>query len=300
MKNVPDFASLFHAKAKQRDDARAAGAAGGTVKNKGAAPPAAAAASSIGKRRNKKKRHKQEQLAKAAAAQPSAPPTPKEAGGGKLALKMNKQLAGAQFRFINEQLYTRPSAEAVQLFADEPELYEAYHEGFRLQAARWPQRPVQVIADWMCKQPRNWVVADLGCGDAELAVSVPHRVHSFDLVAANHTVVACDISNVPLGDGSVDVAVFCLALMGSNFADFLAEARRLIRNGGILKIAEVTSRIDNLEGWDALLHALGFDLRERDASNTHFVLYEYVKNKKRTPPPQLPKVTLKACTYKKR
>ena len=48
---------------------------------------------------------------------------------------MSEQLAGAQFRFINEQLYTRPSADAVTLFDDDPALYEAYHAGFRLQAA---------------------------------------------------------------------------------------------------------------------------------------------------------------------
>ena len=37
----------------------------------------------------------------------------------KRARRMSEQLAGAQFRCINEQLYTRPSAEAVQLFAEE-------------------------------------------------------------------------------------------------------------------------------------------------------------------------------------
>ena len=59
------------------------------------------------------------------------------------------------------------------------------------------------------------------------------------------------------------------------------------------------SRIDDAQGWAALLHALGFDHRATDASNTHFVLYEHVKSK-RPPAETLPRVRLKACQYKKR
>ena len=125
-------------------------------------------------------------------------------------------------------------------------------------------------------------------------------MHSFDLVAANERVVACDIANVPLGDKSVDVAVFCLALMGSNFADFLREAHRLLKPKGVLKIAEVASRIDDAGAWDALLEGIGFDLREHDASNSHFVMYEYVKSVSRVPQPKLAAVKLKPCAYKKR
>ena len=39
-------------------------------------------------------------------------------------------------------------------------------------------------------------MADFGCGDAQLAQSVPHKVHSFDLVALNDHVTSCDMSQV--------------------------------------------------------------------------------------------------------
>lgn len=36
---------------------------------------------------------------------------------------------------------------------------------------------------------------------------------------------------VPLEDESVDVAVFCLSLMGTNIRDFLEEANRVLKPG---------------------------------------------------------------------
>lgn len=36
---------------------------------------------------------------------------------------------------------------------------------------------------------------------------------------------------VPLKDGTVDIAVFCLSLMGTNLGDFLFEANRVLVMG---------------------------------------------------------------------
>ena len=38
-------------------------------------------------------------------------------------------------------------------------------------------------------------------------------------------------AQVPLEDESVDVAVFCLSLMGTNIRDFLEEANRVLKPG---------------------------------------------------------------------
>ena len=92
--------------------------------------------------------------------------------------------------------------------------------------------------------PKSAVVADFGCGEARLAATIPHKTHSFDLVAANERITACDIASVPLEDSSVDVAVFCLALMGTDYFTFLTEARRVLKHGGLLLIAEVSSRFN--------------------------------------------------------
>ena len=73
-------------------------------------------------------------------------------------------------------------------------------------------------------------VADLGCGDAALArhfrTNKRVTVHSYDLVKVNEFVEVCDIAEVPLRDNTIDVAIFCLSLMGTNFLRFIREACR--------------------------------------------------------------------------
>ncbi len=72
-------------------------------------------------------------------------------------------------------------------------------QGFRQQTQHWPVQPVQQAIAWLKGRPHSWVAADFGCGDAQLAASVPHKVHSLDLVASVPGVIACNMADTPLG-----------------------------------------------------------------------------------------------------
>ncbi|XP_073309974.1 ribosomal RNA-processing protein 8-like [Primulina huaijiensis] len=61
------------------------------------------------------------------------------------------------------------------------------------------------------------VVVDFGCGYARLARSVKNKVFSFDYISSDPSVIACDYSLPSTLLLHVDVAVFCLSLMGTNF-----------------------------------------------------------------------------------
>jgi ribosomal RNA-processing protein 8 len=110
--------------------------------------------------------------------------------------------------------------------------------------------------------PRNHkfhaTIADLGCGTASLAYRLqPHlndlhmTLHSFDLSKPTGPsaplVTVADVANLPLPDGSVDVAIFCLALMGTNWLDFIDEAYRILRWRGELWVSEIKSRFGRVE-----------------------------------------------------
>jgi ribosomal RNA-processing protein 8 len=191
---------------------------------------------------------------------------------------------------------------------ESPELFDAYHQGFRRQTHNWPRHPLDVCVAWLHRCPSWWSVADIGCGDARLAASVPQKVLSFDLVARQPHVVACDMAHLPLGDASVQAAVFCLALMSTDYGAALEEAARVLAPAGVLWVAEVRSRFEGdgggVDAFLAAVTALGFQLRQRDESDTMFAVFRWVKTQDAQPPKKGRAAAkwpvLKACEYKRR
>ncbi|GAU97376.1 hypothetical protein RvY_08687 [Ramazzottius varieornatus] len=217
--------------------------------------------------------------------------------------KAEKRLKGSRFRQLNEKLYTCTGQEAMKFFRDEPEAFAEYHDGYREQTTSWPKKPLLQMAEWLKRQPKNWVVADMGCGEAELSTLVPQKCHSFDLQALNDRVTVCEMSSVPLRDSSVNVVVFCLSLMGTNVVEYLCEAWRILRTSGVLKIAEVGSRFDNLKQFIRKTERLGFRLRNRQQQQfegNFFVLLDFDKVQETVAVGELPEIRLKPCLYKRR
>ncbi|KAI1470843.1 methyltransferase-domain-containing protein [Daldinia caldariorum] len=201
---------------------------------------------------------------------------------------MREKLVSARFRHLNETLYTKPSADAFKLFQESPEMFQEYHEGFRRQVDVWPENPVEgyirdiklrgrqkppqrskhhghssapapaASASGVTALPRTngvCTIADLGCGDAKLAEALqPEKkklrleVLSYDLQSPSPLVTRADIANLPLADGAADVAIFCLALMGTNWLDFVEEAYRILHWKGELWVAEIKSRFGQVGG----------------------------------------------------
>lgn len=150
------------------------------------------------------------------------------------------------------------------------------------------------------------LVVDLGAGEGGLAKKLVakgggQKVLCYDLVNTSDGWVrkqdSASINGLPLpgyfsssdplgltlppagsADGQADVAVFCLSLMGTNWIHMILEAKRVLRTGGELIVAEVSSRFEGgFERFIALVKALGFGLEAVDNANTHFVLFEFTK-----------------------
>ncbi|CAK9161758.1 unnamed protein product [Ilex paraguariensis] len=197
--------------------------------------------------------------------------------------KMRARLSGGHFRMINEKLYTCSGDQALNYFKEDTSLFNVYHAGYQEQMAHWPEQPVNIIIKWLKNHSPSLIVADFGCGDARLARNVKNKVFSFDLVANDPSVIACDMSNTPLDSLSIDVAVFCLSLMGTNFSNYLQEAHRVLKPCGWLLIAEVKSRFDPKSGgadpdrFSKAVCELGFMSVSKDISNKMFILLYFKK-----------------------
>ncbi|OAV94062.1 hypothetical protein PTTG_27083 [Puccinia triticina 1-1 BBBD Race 1] len=156
------------------------------------------------------------------------------------------------------------------------------------------------------------LVADLGCGEAPLAKLLcpssssacsnsskkksnassltrqnQFKVFSYDLVADTEgwiTVAECS-TLVPLpgslddriGNGMMDIVVCCLSLMSTNWVGMIFEARRILKQDGELRVAEVTSRFVDVDLFVTFIKSLGFSNFSQDQSNTHFILFKFKK-----------------------
>jgi ribosomal RNA-processing protein 8 len=212
----------------------------------------------------------------AAASDSLAPPPATAATLTPLQQAMRQKLVSSRFRHLNETLYTTDSSKAVELFNANPELFDEYHAGFSRQVKEsWPSNPVdgyiQTVrrraavpvpkrgqkpqANRALPMPRRpngaCTVVDLGCGDGLLARTLTPskrrlnlRLNSYDLQSPDPLITKADISNLPMEDGSADVAIFCLSLMGTNWVSFVEEAWRVLRGDGKGEcwVSEVKSR----------------------------------------------------------
>lgn len=221
---------------------------------------------------------------------------------------MRARLSGGRFRMLNETLYTCKGEDAFQLFKKDPASFTLYHTGYQEQMSRWPVLPVEVVISWLKARSPKLVVADFGCGDARLAKSVKNEVFSLDLISADPSVIACNMARTPLATASVDVAIFCLSLMGTDYPSFLEEAHRVLKPSGFLLIAEVRSRFDVENGGASpkqfvlALQSLGFSLVSQDVTNKMFIMFYMQKQKGSRDPLKRTKhwPELKACMYKRR
>ncbi|KAF9483950.1 hypothetical protein BDN70DRAFT_873077 [Pholiota conissans] len=247
------------------------------------------------KKEQKKKKHI-DSFSKKPSTSLDKPPQPCDTNNlTALQKSMKDSLDGARFRLINENLYKTDSHEAQQMMKNDPKVFEEYHTGFRHQVVSWPINPVDHYVSTFTSYPPKTLIADLGCGDAVLAkklLSTGISVISFDLISGSGYVVEADICDkIPLpgsegfnkdkstGDGQVvDVVVCALSLMGVNWPNCIREAWRILKTGGELHIAEVTSRFTDIEQFQNLLGSLGFRLRSKnDSISSHFILFEFTK-----------------------
>ena len=98
-------------------------------------------------------------------------------------------------------------------------------------------------------------------------------------MAINPSVIACDMAHTGLDDEILDVAVFSLSLMGVNWEDYLKEAYRLLRSGGLLKVSEPASgwSENNFASLKKGIESAGFVLNGEPRLSSKFIYINAIK-----------------------
>jgi hypothetical protein len=167
------------------------------------------------------------------------------------------------FTKLNNQINTENSETTHQRMLKDPKEWEEYHRQYRETRKAWSIIPYEEIIKRIRKLSPRLQIGDFGCGEAKIMESIgENRVYSFDHVAINDKVVACDMKKVPLADEALDLAVFSLSLMGKNWQEYITEAKRCLVTNGILVIAETTKslvkgRLSNLRD---IIKEQGFEI----------------------------------------
>jgi hypothetical protein len=145
------------------------------------------------------------------------------------------------FTRLNNKINSENSETTYHRMLRDPREWEEYHRQYREARQSWSVVPYEEIINRIKQLSPRLLIGDFGCGEAKtLEQFGDNRVFSFDHVAINNKVKACDMKSVPLPDEAIDIAVFSLSLMGRNWADYIKEAKRCLATNGYLLIAETT------------------------------------------------------------
>jgi superfamily II DNA or RNA helicase len=131
---------------------------------------------------------------------------------------------------------------------NDPAEWLEYHRKLKEKRETWSIDPLEEIIARVKTISPKWKIGDFGCGEAKLMEQIgSDRVVSFDHVAVNDKVMACDIKSVSryIEDGGLEVVVFSLSLMGKNWRDYIVEAKRCLPTRGSMLIAETTESLSN-------------------------------------------------------
>ena len=151
---------------------------------------------------------------------------------------------------IHQKANTSTSFHMNEYFTSNPNKWKEYHKIREENKKSWTEDPLDVIAEKLNKNT-NQTIADLGCGMNQLKNKVKgfSKWYSFDHYSEDDTVIKADISNLKeyLCDNTIDSAVFCMSLWGTNYMDYIKEAYRYMKLGGIMYVVEPKDKVNQAE-----------------------------------------------------
>lgn len=179
----------------------------------------------------------------------------------------------------HQKASTSTSTRMHEWFSEDKSRWKDYHKVREENIKDWVENPITVIAERLNENPGQ-IIADLGCGMNRLKDLVKNYKawYSFDHCAVDPSVVEADCSDLHeyLGDESVDSAVFCMSLWGTNYLDSIKEAHRYLKTGGTLYVVEPKDKVDQSVLLGEVVQ-LGFNLTNLVLERNGKTYFEYKK-----------------------
>ena len=179
--------------------------------------------------------------------------------------KPTKQPPKSIMSELHKKYKTMTSQNLNKQFNDNPEEWEEYHKISKQNEQSFPEE--EIPRNRIIKKLENLAgrkrkdVVDLGCGYAEISQHFNNNkrfnFQNFDHISSNDNIISRDIKDTKLDDSSIDIAIMCLSMWGSNCKDYIKEVYRILDTGGTLHIVEPYKRWnDNEEKKNRLLELL--------------------------------------------
>jgi len=182
-----------------------------------------------------------------------------------------------EFSEMNKKWNTSNSKTTHKNLKEDKAEWLKYHELYSKARKNWDDIPYKVIANKIKNRP-EWIVGDFGCGENLLSKEITNKVFSFDHIAIDETVTSCDLCKVPLKDEILDVVVFSLSLMGTNYTEYFKEAYRTLKTYGSLLISEPSTRWeDKEENLKEMLEEAGFKIIGDIKHSDRFIYVDAIK-----------------------
>ena len=184
------------------------------------------------------------------------------------------------FKKFNTKLIMSTSENNFKRIQNDPESWYAYHSALNENKKTWSFDPNEIWIEKISKMKKSFKIGDFGCGEAMIARKFGKpRVQSFDLHSADKELVQeCNIKSTPLKDESIDIAVYNLSLMGSDWKEFLKEAKRVLEYGGRLFISDTENHLNGyLKPLREVLEELEFQIYRFEVK-AKFVMIEAIKD----------------------
>ncbi|SOS78486.1 rRNA processing and telomere maintaining methyltransferase, putative [Plasmodium sp. gorilla clade G1] len=180
------------------------------------------------------------------------------------------------FRYINEYMYTNNSEVVQNKLNQTKNVFNIYHQGYKNQHTILYRIIIKHLKKYFNK---NNKIADLGCGEAEIARTLDGwYIKSFDLIQYNHYVTPCNITQLPLNNNSYDCFILSLSLMNTDWPKIIFESVRCLKKGATLIIAEVVSRFTNYKAFIKFMNNVGFKLSNKINLDDFFYVFFFEKN----------------------